>query len=164
MKDWDVYGEDGYNKYDVNREGQEREEVEWSKLHPELAPLFEDEAIFVGNEWSEKDKKCIGKIICINLNDTFSYACADGEHVKENDYPEIVQIWKRWGWIGLVCWSAKKRNEDPAIEYTEDSVYQETWVGLYGDLKVDINYMLKNKPDYRWGSGKLDLKPWKEVK
>jgi len=112
-----------------------------------LAEMKDTYAVFF-----EDDKRLI------NLNDTFAYACADAEIVKEEQVPEIVKIYRDWGHIGLICWSAKQRNEEPVIEYTEDPVYQATWKAMYGDLIVGKNGF--NQFDPRWSDDKLHLQAW----
>jgi hypothetical protein len=143
-------------------------------LPPEAAYLVNEEQAWIGcdhqHEWP-KDKTPAeacngqphGKVLCLNMSDTFCYACGDAEEVWPHRCAEVSEVYKRFGPIGLVCWSAQQRNEDPVVEYTEDPVYQQTWKALYGDLKVEANYC--NKVDPRWSDRKLNLKPWqpKEV-
>jgi hypothetical protein len=119
-------------------------------LPPEAAYLLKEEAAWIGcdhqHEWL-KDKSfeenCKGqphgKSLCLNMGDTFVYACADAAEVRPEQLAEVADIYKRFGGYGLTCWAAKQRNEDPVIEITETPEYQETWKALYGDLKVEIN-------------------------
>ena len=98
------------------------------------------------------------------MNDTFFYASADSDEVKEEDILKIIKIYKEYGSVGLTCWCAVERDHEPCIEYTEDEVYQNTWRALYGDLKLEINPMLEKDPDYRWGANsQLHLKPWEPI-
>lgn len=147
----------------------EPEEREWLKTQPpEAAYMIQEDVAFVGcdhqHEWKGVDS-CKGQPhgmnLCLAMSDTFSYACADAEPVSNEELPEVVSVYKRYGHVGLICWSAKKRNEDPVIEYTEDPVYQQTWQALYGDLKVEANYC--NTKDPRWSSKRLNLKPWSPI-
>lgn len=94
----------------------------------------------------------------INLNDTFCYACGDAENVLPADMPEVINIYRRFGPIGCICWAAKRRDEAPVVEYTEDPVYQSTWKALYGDATVKPNGC--NQVDPRWSDDRLCLEPW----
>lgn len=128
-------------------------------LPPEALCLVREEAAWVGcdhqHEWP-KDKsfeECCkgqphGKNLCLNMGDTFVYACADAAEMKPEQIAEVADIYKRFGGTGLVCWAAKQRNENPVVEVFERPEYQETWRSLYGDLKVEDNYCNKVTP--RW--------------
>jgi hypothetical protein len=94
----------------------------------------------------------------LNLNDTFAYACGEGEPVPPEALPEVIHIYRRFGPVGCICWAAKQRGEEPVVEYTEDPVYQATWAALYGGLHLAPNRC--NKSDPRWSNDPLDLKPW----
>ena len=47
------------------------------------------------------------------MNDTFYYACADGEDITMEEIPLLYQIWKNFSWCGLVAFVSKKRNQLP---------------------------------------------------
>ena len=49
----------------------------------------------------------------LNVNDTFAYACADAEEVEPGSLPEVYDLWKHFGWEGVILWVWKKRKEDP---------------------------------------------------
>ena len=126
-------------------------------LPPEAAYLVNEEVAFIGcdhqHEWpKDVANPCIGqphgKELCLNMGDTFCYACADAETVKPEQCAEVADIYRRFGSTGLVCWSAKQRNEDPLIEVTERPEYWKTWKTLYGDLKIQPNFCNKSIP--RW--------------
>ncbi len=155
-------------KNEINEEGEEGDEgdegEEFLSQYPELSYLVEECIVFAGIDhqhgWSENiDNPCKdqphGWVLCLNMNDTFMYACADAEEFTSKDIPEILKIHDDHGWIGLICWAAKHRGYDPVVEYTEDSVYQEIWKTMYGDLKLE-----STKEEGRWSSKKLNLEPW----
>lgn len=119
-----------------------------------IAKLVEADVLFDDSDFGDGT----GNKVFVNLNDTFAYACSDAEEIPNDQLEEIVRIYKRWGDVGLICWTARQRNEDPVVEYTEDPVYQETWKALYGDLKVQLNFC--NQRDPRWSDRKLNLKKW----
>src|SRR5579871_3957629 len=84
----------------------------------------------------------------LNMNDTFAYASGDAERVPPEAMGEVIDIYRRFGWVGCICWAAMRRNEDPVIEYTEDPVYRATWAALFGDTRVERNGC--NQSDPRW--------------
>lgn len=112
--------------------------------------LYEHDQLWISN----------GKML-LNMNDTFAYACGDAEYVATSEIPEVVRIYKQYGDIGLTCWAARKRKENPVIEYTEDPVYQATWRELYGELTVGQNYC--NTKVARWSNRKLNLEKWTPI-
>lgn len=119
-------------------------------LPPVALKLLSDEAVFVGNnhmhDWP-KDKtfeeSCKGqrheKELCINVGDTFAYACADAEPIKPEQLDEIGHIFDKYGHTGLICWVAKQRDEHPLVEILEDEAYVRTWKAMYGDLGLTQN-------------------------
>lgn len=46
----------------------------------------------------------------INLNDTFGWACADGEEVTDADLIEVARLFRDYGWCGLLYWVSEKRD------------------------------------------------------
>jgi|SRR5579859_283784 len=54
----------------------------------------------------ERDKKW-NQII--NLNDTFFWACSDGEYVNDEELPEVAALFFRYGWCGILYWVNCKR-------------------------------------------------------
>lgn len=94
----------------------------------------------------------------LNMSDTFAYACGESELVPADALLEVIGIYRSFGWVGCICWVAKRRNEDPVIEYTEDPVYRETWAALYGGLELEPNHC--NLTDPRWSDERLDLPRW----
>lgn len=157
----------------ITDEGLEPDEAAWLRTQPpEAAYLMSVNVAFIGthheHEWSREVKfedNCKDKqhwpILCVNVNDTFAYACGDAEEVKPERLAEVVDIYKRFGPTGLVCWAAVQRNEDPVVEFTEDPEYQKTWKALYGELQVNPNEF--NKVDPRWSNDKLNLQPWTPI-
>lgn len=54
--------------------------------------------------------------IWLLMNDIFEFACADGEDISPNDFGNILAIYRRYGWDGLVAWVVIKRNTQPLNE------------------------------------------------
>jgi hypothetical protein len=49
-----------------------------------------------------------GTTLWINFNDTWAWACADGEVVTPEDVPEVARLFRSWGWAGLLYWATTK--------------------------------------------------------
>ena len=47
------------------------------------------------------------------MNDTFYFACADGEDITMEEIPLLYQLWKKFSWYGLVAIVSKKRKQLP---------------------------------------------------
>jgi len=48
-----------------------------------------------------------------DCSDTFGYACAEGEPVKEEDFKVLAEIHQIFGFDGVVAWCAAKRGAEP---------------------------------------------------
>jgi hypothetical protein len=79
--------------------------------HQEIVKLFleQDIAFISFNE---------NRTVSFNLlmNDTFCYACADGEEVTINELSVVKEMYQTFGSSGLTAWVAIKRNEEPVRE------------------------------------------------
>jgi hypothetical protein len=124
-------------------------------LPPEAIDLVRSRGAFVGcqhqHDWPQGVKNpCEGKPhgmeLCVNVNDTFAYACADAEPVTREEIVEVADLVRKHGSLAVVCWVARRRNEKPVVEYCESPEYQVVWKALYGDLKVADNYCNKAIP------------------
>jgi hypothetical protein len=47
----------------------------------------------------------------INLNDTWSWACADGEYVPDEELSEVANLFLSYGYCGILYWVSEKRNQ-----------------------------------------------------
>ena len=47
----------------------------------------------------------------LNLSDTFSWACADGEEVADEELPEVARLFWHYGWCGILYWVSEKRDK-----------------------------------------------------
>ena len=61
----------------------------------------------------DKDKNVIMWVL---MNDTFYFACADGEDITMEEIPLLYQMWKKFDWYGLVAITSKKRKQLPLKE------------------------------------------------
>jgi len=49
----------------------------------------------------------------LNANDTFGYACADGQMIDIQELPGLIELDKLFGPEGIIAFMSVKRNEDP---------------------------------------------------
>ncbi len=49
----------------------------------------------------------------LQMNDTFGFACADGEDIEVKDFEIILHLWRKYGYDGLIAWAAHKRSDTP---------------------------------------------------
>lgn len=75
-----------------------------------LQDLLDEEIVWWVIDGEEEGSK--GTLV-INVNDTFGYACADSEDMTFNDINPVYELYKDFGYDGVVAWVAKNRNEDP---------------------------------------------------
>lgn len=47
----------------------------------------------------------------LNLNDTFSYACADGEFVSDDQMVRVEDLYSRYGLCGIYYWVSEQRGQ-----------------------------------------------------
>jgi len=50
---------------------------------------------------------------CVNLSDTFAYACADGQRLDDSEIDRLIEAHKRWGYDGVVAWASLIRKCEP---------------------------------------------------
>ena len=65
---------------------------------------------------------CDNSDVVILMNDTFYFACADGEDITMEEIPLLYQLWKKFSWCGLVAMVSQKRKQLPlsSIVQTEE--------------------------------------------
>ena len=66
-------------------------------FYDDPSELDEDE----GAEWLQT----------INISDTWGWACADGEYVPDKDLPEVAQLFRAYGWCGILYWVSERREQ-----------------------------------------------------
>ncbi len=49
----------------------------------------------------------------LQMNDTFCFACADGEDIEAKNFETILYLWQKYDYEGLIAWAANKRHETP---------------------------------------------------
>lgn len=89
-------------------------------LAREGMPSHEDRAFLIASG-AMFDPDEDGVPFAINLNDTFGWACADGESVPDDKIKEVATLFKRWGYPGLYYWAAKRRGtlDGPPSEFKD---------------------------------------------
>jgi len=55
---------------------------------------------------------------CINMNDAWYWACADGETVPDDSIVEVAELFSRYGDCGIHYWVWKRRGK-PQIEFRD---------------------------------------------
>ncbi|MEM9264532.1 MAG: hypothetical protein AAGA46_03315 [Cyanobacteria bacterium P01_F01_bin.13] len=88
----------------------------------------------------------------LNMNDTFGWALAWGEHVPDDKLVEVAKLFRTYGRCGLIYWVSEQNNqtrsEFPAINRQIDFVRQEEklWAEADGDTSKwayqEVNYCL----------------------
>lgn len=66
---------------------------------------------------------------CVNLSDTFGYACADGQMLEDAEIDRLIEAHKKWGYDGVVAWAALMRKYEPIKERRTDA-YREARASL----------------------------------
>ena len=46
----------------------------------------------------------------LNMNDTWAWACADGEYVSDEELPRVAELFWRYGHCGILFWVSEKNN------------------------------------------------------
>jgi hypothetical protein len=72
-----------------------------------------------------------------NLNDTFSYACADSEKITVGDGKLMAEFWRKYGWQGLAAIAAVQRRKEPVAEVARDYGFIRAVAELHRRRPVD---------------------------
>jgi len=56
----------------------------------------------------------------VNVNDTFYYASADAEDLKEEEIDGLIDVVKKFSHDGVTAWAARRRNMDPLPQLQTD--------------------------------------------
>lgn len=60
----------------------------------------------------------------ILMNDTFDYACADGEDVTLQEIELVYKSWKKFGWDGVTAFVSNKRGELPLQQLQSEKFHE----------------------------------------
>jgi len=53
---------------------------------------------------------------CVMLNDTFTYASADGESLTDDQIDTLIAAYKQYGNDGVIAWASARRGAEPLPE------------------------------------------------
>jgi len=117
------------------------------------------------NDYSEEDdtdedKEYNKKMMqTLNMNDTWAWACADGEYVPDDKLPEVARLFWYYGQSGLLYWASEQNDQlrsefhhyNRAIDFVR---HEENLVKKIPDHSTraytKINYTLGDKPWWRF--------------
>lgn len=54
----------------------------------------------------------------LNMNDTWAWACSDSQYVKDEELPEVAELFWRYGNCGILYWVSRK-NENCRSEFLD---------------------------------------------
>ena len=60
---------------------------------------------------------------CVRLNDTFDYATADGECVRDDQLDLLIAADRQFGNSGVVAWAAHVRGSEPLEPYRTENYH-----------------------------------------
>jgi hypothetical protein len=74
----------------------------------------------------------------VNVNDTFYYASADAEDLKEEEIDGLIDVVKKFSHDGVTAWAARRRGMEPLPQLQTDK-YREavTYLALRADAPAD---------------------------
>lgn len=52
-----------------------------------------------------------GESQTLNMNDTWGWACAWGEHVPDEELPEVARLFWAYGWPGVLYWTSERHDK-----------------------------------------------------
>ena len=58
---------------------------------------------------------------CVRLNDTFAYATADGERLRDDQLDLLIKMDRLFGQSGVIAWAAQVRGSEPLEPYRTEN-------------------------------------------
>jgi hypothetical protein len=92
--------------------------------------LLEASGLFL----TEEEDDVVG--LWLNLSDTFGWACADSEEITDNDLLEVANLFRDYGWCGLLYWASEKRGGE-LTEFADNNRFIE-FVKKEEQIKRDV--------------------------
>ena len=83
--------------------------LEWCDEEAALSILLREGVLFSNTGEFDGDKTVC---LFVNCNDLFAWACADAEHFKHHEIPELYRAWESGSW-GVERWCCIRRNQKP---------------------------------------------------
>lgn len=74
----------------------------------------------------------------INLNDVLGWARADGEKVEDDELIEVAELFRKYGWCGVLYWVSKKRGGQRS-EFFDNN--------RFIDFVANEERLIKDEPD-----------------
>lgn len=62
--------------------------------------------VFFGVDDEDGDPPAMNQTL--NMNDTWAWACADGEYVPDEDLPEVARLFWQYGHCGILYWVSER--------------------------------------------------------
>lgn len=72
--------------------------------------------VFFGVDEDDEDSSDEKWNQTLNMNDTWAWACADGEYVPDEELPRVAELFWRYGNCGILFW-ASERNDKMRSEF-----------------------------------------------
>jgi len=88
--------------------------------------LVEDGHLF--DPWEDIDPSEF--TLCLNMNDTFYWACADGEEITAADAVAVHDVAQEFGTDGVTAWAAHRRGMHPIDPIRQRGRYQQAYAAL----------------------------------
>jgi len=80
------------------------------------------------------DRDGVGEMWLV-MNDTFAYACADGETVPDKDLEEVMNAYNKFSHHGLTAWAARRRGIQPLVELQSDEYHKAMkWLARFDEF------------------------------
>jgi hypothetical protein len=68
--------------------------------------------VFIGTD-DDRDRDDFSEewLQTLNMNDVWEWACADAEHVPDEELPRVAELFWRYGSCGLLYWVSERRQQ-----------------------------------------------------
>ena len=111
--------------------GSFEDSIKYIEYLHKLIWLSSREIIFWGSYNEGTDKWDEDAHPFLGCNDTFYFACADGEDFEEKDMDLIIEAYKKFGYHGIDAWIAIKRGIDVLEQrITPEYIAAKEWIKL----------------------------------
>lgn len=97
--------------------------------------IWKMKIIMIGSNegfWGDEDK------FYLNMNDIFSWGCADAEEVSDLEIPFLYKLYEDFGDLGCIAWVCYKRGDRPQ-KIVLDKIGKEKLEEVINYIKENIN-------------------------
>ena len=105
--------QDGWNAYGMQLTDKWDHLMTWWESLPREQQDALAELLHADGVLYFRAEKGAAPVPWILMNDTFAYACSDGEELPLDDLPTVLQLWREFKWSGLIAWAAQRRGIEP---------------------------------------------------